>query len=143
MAYYLVSARPVADRMDDLESKLSQQAFRELSPFGRALNSSLERARRLPDGTAVWEEEDYCRPPLAQERVAVLDLRDPRLAFEDAEGIRFRDVLPARVAGIQDKPALAARDQPVLGLREWSLLVHTSGSQPSRYRVGCRRVRPA
>jgi hypothetical protein len=21
----------------------------------------------------VWEEEDYCRPPLAQERAAVLD----------------------------------------------------------------------
>jgi hypothetical protein len=22
---------------------------------------------------AVWEEEDYCRPPLAEERAAVLD----------------------------------------------------------------------
>ena len=25
------------------------------------------------DGVAVWEEEDYCDPPLAQEREAVLD----------------------------------------------------------------------
>jgi hypothetical protein len=73
MAYYLVSARPVADRMDDLEAKLSERAFIELKPFGRALTASLEGARRLPDGTAVWEEEDYCRPPLAQEREAVLD----------------------------------------------------------------------
>ncbi len=25
------------------------------------------------DGRAVWEEEDYCSPPLDQERTAVLD----------------------------------------------------------------------
>jgi hypothetical protein len=73
MAYYLVSARPLADRMDDLERKLSERALVGLEPFGRALSASLESARRLPDGTAVWEEEDYCRPPLAQEREAVLD----------------------------------------------------------------------
>ena len=30
-------------------------------------------ARLDPDGWAVWEEEDYCRPPLAMERTAVLD----------------------------------------------------------------------
>jgi hypothetical protein len=73
MAYYLVSARPLDDRIDDLKTKLSERAFLELEPFGRALTASLEAARRLPDGTAVWEEEDYCRPPLAQERAAVLD----------------------------------------------------------------------
>src|SRR5918999_1464712 len=73
MAYYLVSARPLADRMDDLEARLTDRAFLGLQPFGRALTASLEGARRLPDGTAVWEEEDYCRPPLAQEREAVLD----------------------------------------------------------------------
>jgi hypothetical protein len=73
MAHYLVSARPLPDRLQDLESKLSQQAFQELEPFGRALTASLESARLRPDGTVVWEEEDYCRPPLAQEREAVLD----------------------------------------------------------------------
>ena len=73
MAYYLVSARPVPDRLSDLEIKLTQRAFQDLEPFGRALTASLEAARLLPDGTAVWEEEDYCRPPLAQEREAVLD----------------------------------------------------------------------
>jgi hypothetical protein len=68
--------------MDDLEAKLSEQAFMGLEPFGRALTASLERARRLPDGTAVWEEEDYCRPPLAQEREAVLDHYFEELSVE-------------------------------------------------------------
>jgi hypothetical protein len=82
MAYYLVTARPVADRMDDLETKLNERAFLRLEPFGRSLSASLESARLLPDGTAVWEEEDYCRPPLAQEREAVLDQYFDDLAVE-------------------------------------------------------------
>lgn len=53
MAYYLVTARPLLDRLNDLEAKLNQQAFIDLEPFGRALTASLEDARRLPDGTAV------------------------------------------------------------------------------------------
>ena len=85
MAFYLVSARPLADRLDDLEAKLSDRAFLELEPFGRALTASLEAARRLPDGIAVWEEEDYCRPPLAQEREAVLDQYFEDLSVELVE----------------------------------------------------------
>jgi hypothetical protein len=85
MAYYLVSARPLGNRMDDLEAKLSQRAFQELEPFGRSLTASLEAARRLPDGTAVWEEEDYCRPPLAQEREAVLDHYFDELSVEPVD----------------------------------------------------------
>ena len=53
--------------------QLDRKAFTDLSPFGRALARSLEGARREDDSTAVWEEEDYCSPPLAQERDAVLD----------------------------------------------------------------------
>jgi hypothetical protein len=30
----------------------------------------------------VWEEEDYCRPPLAQERAAVLDMYFTNLSTE-------------------------------------------------------------
>lgn len=85
MAYYLVSARPLSGRMDHLETQLKRHAFRELEPFGRSLTSSLEGARRLPDGTAVWEEEDYCRPPLAQEREAVLDHYFEDLSVERVE----------------------------------------------------------
>jgi hypothetical protein len=73
MAHYLVSARPLLDRLNDLEERLAEHAFLAFEPFGRSLTASLEGARRLPDGTAIWEQEDYCRPPLAQERAAVLD----------------------------------------------------------------------
>jgi hypothetical protein len=82
MAHYLVSARPLPGRMNELEERLKKQAFRKLEPFGRALTASLESARRRPDGSAVWEEEDYCRPPLAQEREAVLDHYFEELSVE-------------------------------------------------------------
>jgi hypothetical protein len=85
MAYYLVSARPLGERLEELETKLNQRAFVELRPFGPSLTDSLESARRMPDGTAVWEEEDYCRPPLAQEREAVLDRYFEELSVEPVE----------------------------------------------------------
>ena len=85
MAYYLVSARPLPDCLDDLEARLTERAFVGLEPFGRALTASLEAARQLPDGTAVWEEEDYCRPPLAEEREAVLDHYFRELSVERVE----------------------------------------------------------
>ena len=73
MAYYLVSAVPRADRLAELEAHLANEDFVGLRPFGVALSGSLRAAKRRPDGLAVWEEEDYCRPPLAEERAAVLD----------------------------------------------------------------------
>ncbi|MFL5285627.1 MAG: hypothetical protein ACJ8AW_32785 [Rhodopila sp.] len=73
MAHYLVSAVPRTDRLDELRARLTGDEFRELQPFGRALTKSLRDARIREDGLAVWEEEDYCRPPLAEERAAVLD----------------------------------------------------------------------
>ena len=85
MAYYLVSARPVVHLMEELEAKLSGRGFVELRPFGRSLTASLEGARRMPDGTAVWEEEDYCRPPLAQERAAVLDRYFEQISVQPVE----------------------------------------------------------
>ncbi len=44
-----------------------------MRPFGEALDYSLPNARVEPDGWTVWEENDYCDPPLAMERAAVLD----------------------------------------------------------------------
>lgn len=96
MAYYLVSARPLVERLDELQAKLTEHAFVDLKPFGRALTASLEAARQLPDGTAVWEEEDYCRPPLAQEREAVLDRYFEDLSVQRVEeGSGWR-----RIAGL-------------------------------------------
>lgn len=73
MAHYLVRAKPKSERLSELHDRLAEQAFIDLRPFGKALTHSLTEARAQADGTAVWEEEDYCSPPLAQERAAVLD----------------------------------------------------------------------
>jgi hypothetical protein len=73
MAYYLVRARARRELLPELERGLREGAFVGLRPFGRALSASLRDARIAEDGFAIWEEEDYCRPPLAQERAAVLD----------------------------------------------------------------------
>ena len=53
-----------------------------MRPFGAVLSRSLQNARSQADGSAVWEEEDYCRPPLAEERIAVLDRYFDELTVE-------------------------------------------------------------
>lgn len=74
MAHYLVRAEPREDRMAELRELLESGEIREMEPFGRALERSLEDARWDPETEeAAWEELDYCSPPLAQERDAVLD----------------------------------------------------------------------
>jgi hypothetical protein len=73
MAFYLVSAVPKHGLMDELGERLAADAFLAMKPFGRALTVALRNARVRRDGVAVWEEEDYCSPPLAEERAAVLD----------------------------------------------------------------------
>lgn len=73
MAYYLVSAKPKPDRVRDLFENLRKEKYRKMRPFGKAMTYSLENARIRQDGYATWEEEDYCRPPLAQEKSAALD----------------------------------------------------------------------
>ena len=73
MAFYLVTAVPKHGRLDELGERLACAEFISLRPFGPTLSASLANARIRRDGVAVWEEEDYCRPPLAEERAAVLD----------------------------------------------------------------------
>ena len=73
MAHYLVTAAPKPGRLAELAARLGRDEFRNMQPFGGALTRSLRAARHRDDGLAVWEEEDYCRPPLAEERAAVLD----------------------------------------------------------------------
>ena len=82
MAHYLVTATPREDLLPELSERLERDEFLALRPFGRALTVSLRRARRLPNGKVMWEEEDYCRPPLAQEREAVLDRYFDQLSVE-------------------------------------------------------------
>jgi hypothetical protein len=73
MAYYLVKARAKTGTLDSLETLLDSGEIREMRPFGSALDESLRGARVDEHGYATWEENDYCNPPLAMERAAVLD----------------------------------------------------------------------
>jgi hypothetical protein len=73
MAYYLVRANLREELADELAEKVGEKAFVDLRPFGHSITRGLEGARRQADGRVVWEEEDYCSPPLAMERAAVLD----------------------------------------------------------------------
>lgn len=71
MAFYLVRAKPSGD-LASLRDWLESGEIADMEPFGITLHESLNNARVEGD-TAVWEEEDYCRPPLDAERKAVLD----------------------------------------------------------------------
>jgi hypothetical protein len=56
-----------------LHEQLQENAFISLRPFGEAVTHSVITPGPSPMATAIWEEEDYCSSPLAQEREAVLD----------------------------------------------------------------------
>ena len=73
MAHYLVTAKPKSERLGDLLGNLRKKAYASMRPFGKTLTHSLENARLREDGYAIWEEEDYCSPPLAEEGAAALD----------------------------------------------------------------------
>lgn len=73
MAFYLVEATADEDRLGALRGWLDSGEISRMEPFGETLQHALENARLREDGKIVWEEEDYCRPPLAQEKEAVLN----------------------------------------------------------------------
>jgi hypothetical protein len=96
MAYYLVKARPLND-LAALKAELESGDVERLRPFGRALDYSLRHARQAGEGWITWEEEDYCTPPLAMERRAVLDRYFGDLStarVEPGQGWRQIDALP-------------------------------------------------
>ena len=110
MAFYLVTATPHEALLTDLEARLARDEFVPMRPFGTALSQSLRNARRRPDGGAVWEEEDYCRPPLAEERAAVLDQYFHGLEVEPVRrgaGWKRIDDLPRLFPALTTKPTLA------------------------------------
>lgn len=97
MAFYLVSAVPKHGLMEELSERLAREEFLALRPFGPTLMRSLKGARVRRDGVAVWEEEDYCSPPLAEERAAVLDhyFLDLRLEpVSEGDGWKRIEALP-------------------------------------------------
>lgn len=89
MSYYLVKAKAHKDLLPELRKRLDSGEIKKMRPFGTSLQYSLDHARLDPQGEGwlVWEEEDYCVPPLAQERAAVLDTYFTGLSVEKvAEG---------------------------------------------------------
>ena len=87
MAHYLVKAQVHENLKNELRKRLDSGEINKMRPFGTALQYSLDHARLDPQGTnwIVWEEEDYCVPPLAQERAAVLDTYFTNLGVEKVE----------------------------------------------------------
>ena len=84
MAYYLVKAKYQKELLAELRKRLDSGEINKMRPFGTALQYSLDNARLdlQLEGWTVWEEEDYCSPPLAQERAAVLDTYFTALSVE-------------------------------------------------------------
>ncbi len=99
MAHYLVRAYPDHASLPELRERLLEDEIEALEPFGGELQQALERARLDPQtGEAIWEEEDYCSPPLAMEREAVLEahFEDIRTEKVDAgEGWEKIEELPS------------------------------------------------
>jgi hypothetical protein len=85
MAYYLVQAKPIDHLLVELRQHLDSGEIKVMKPFGQALQYGLDHARLQSNGTAIWEEEDYCVPPLAQERAAILDTYFKELNVEPVE----------------------------------------------------------
>ena len=72
MTSYLVKATPKGN-IAKIRQDIDNGMIRNLVPFGKSLQYSLENAKLDNERYAVWVEEDYCSPPLAMEREAVLD----------------------------------------------------------------------
>jgi hypothetical protein len=85
MAYYLIRGKPFTEKIETLKRHIQQRDFLSLRPFGRAISFGLENARIDPQSWWTWEEEDYCSPPLDQERKEVLDRYFDELEIEPVE----------------------------------------------------------
>lgn len=87
MAHYLVRAKPIPEKMEELRARISRGEIVKMIPFGRGLHNSLSDARwdGRGGGWALWEELDFCNPPLKIEREAVLDEYFDSYKFEPVQ----------------------------------------------------------
>ena len=108
MAHYLVTAKPKPNRLPDLLANLRNRMYAPMRPFGKGMTYSLENARVREDGYATWEEEDYCSPPLAEERAAALDefFDDLKISsVREGEGWEKIQQLPRLFPELANRPA--------------------------------------
>lgn len=97
MAHYLVKGELKEEKRGELLEALEKGEFAGLEPFGESLTYSLTHAREDEEGNWIWEELDYCDPPLKQERKQVLDRFFAYLDIErveENEGWRRIESLP-------------------------------------------------
>ena len=87
MTFYLVRAKPKKELLENLHEELSSGMISRMRPFGQALQYSLKNARVDIENSdfSIWIEEDYCSPPLAMEREAVLDRYFNDITVEQVE----------------------------------------------------------
>ncbi len=105
MSFYLVRAELKKDKLNELTGKLMNEEFKDLQPFGRALNFSLKNAKIVNENYLAWEEEDYCTPPLAQEKEAVLNKYFDNIKIElvlKGEGWKKINHLPGMFNSVPD-----------------------------------------
>src|SRR5689334_11474778 len=73
MAHYLVTAKPKSD----LDGRTSGQSAKERilinAAFRQGTHLFAPKRATSRGSYATWEEEDYCSPPLAEERAVALD----------------------------------------------------------------------
>jgi hypothetical protein len=72
MSIYIVRAR-MKKELSELRKELESGKISKLQPFGETLSYGLKNARVTNDRYVLWVEVDYCSPPLAMEKVSVLD----------------------------------------------------------------------
>jgi hypothetical protein len=72
MALYLVRANP-KQNLHNLQKELESVSIAKLERFGETLSYGLSNTKKDVDGNMICSEEDYCSPPLAMVREAVLD----------------------------------------------------------------------
>ena len=106
MTFYLVRAKPKKEHLGSLKEELNSGKISRMRPFGQALQYSLEYARIDVENRdyALWIEEDYCSPPLAMEREAVLDRYFNDISVERVESEE------EAWSSINDKPQLWAKE---------------------------------
>jgi hypothetical protein len=87
MTFYLVRAKPRKELLENLHKELISGKISKMRPFGQALHYSLQNARIDTEDSdfALWIEEDYCSPPLAMEKEAVLDRYFNNITVEHVE----------------------------------------------------------
>lgn len=72
MSIYIVRPR-MKKELTELRKELESGKISKLQPIGETLSYGLNNARVTNDRYVLWIEVDYCSPPLAMEKVSVLD----------------------------------------------------------------------